>query len=49
MKILNIIPINIPVKSTDRRLINATKKANARISVQNPLIWLTEVFYDRES
>jgi len=34
--------------TTDRRLINAAKRANTYIPVQNPLVWLVEVFYDRE-
>ena len=35
--------------TTDRRLINATKRAETHIPVRNPLVWLTEVFYGRES
>ena len=35
--------------TTDRRLVNASKRASTYIPVRNPLIWITEVFYDRES
>ena len=35
--------------TTDHRLINSAKKAGICIPVQNPLIWLVEVFYDRKS
>jgi predicted nucleic acid-binding protein len=34
--------------TTDRKLINAAKRSGVHIPVQNPLIWLAEVFYDRE-
>ena len=34
--------------TTDRRLINAAKRAGTNTPVRNPLIWLAEVFYDRE-
>ena len=34
--------------TTDRKLINAAKRAGTQIPVQNPLVWLTEVYYDRE-
>jgi predicted nucleic acid-binding protein len=33
--------------TTDRRLINAAAKSDAKLKVQNPLKWLTEVFYER--
>jgi hypothetical protein len=35
--------------TTDRKLIKTTKRAGVKIPVKNPLIWLTEVLYDRES
>ena len=35
--------------TTDRRLIAASRKTDVRVPVRNPLVWLTEVFYDRES
>jgi len=35
--------------TTDQRLIKAVKKAGVYIPVKNPLVWLTEVLYDRES
>jgi len=35
--------------TTDRKLVNAAKRANTHIPVQNPLLWLAEVLYDRES
>jgi len=35
--------------TTDRRFINAAKRADSRIPVKNPLVWLAEVLYDRES
>ena len=34
--------------TTDRKLINAAARAGALIPVRNPLVWLTEVFYDWE-
>jgi len=34
--------------TTDRKLINAAKRVGTQIPVQNPLVWLTEVYYDRE-
>ena len=34
--------------TTDRRLINAARRLNVTMLVQNPLIWITEVLYDRE-
>jgi len=34
--------------TTDRKLINAAKRAGTQIPVQNPLVWLAEVYYDRE-
>jgi len=34
--------------TTDRRLINAAKRAGTHIPVRNPLVWLSEVLYDRE-
>jgi predicted nucleic acid-binding protein len=33
--------------TTDRRLTNAASRADAKLKVQNPLKWLTEVFYER--
>jgi len=35
--------------TTDIRLINAAKRVGAYIPVKNPLVWLAEVLYDRES
>ena len=35
--------------TTNRRFINAAKRANSHIPVKNPLTWLAEVLYDRES
>ena len=35
--------------TTDRKLINAAQIADIDIPVKNPLVWLTEVLYDRES
>jgi predicted nucleic acid-binding protein len=35
--------------TTGRRLIKAAQRANAGVKVQNPLAWLAEVLYDRES
>jgi len=35
--------------TTDRRLINAAKRAGTHVPVRNPLLWLAEVLYDRES
>ena len=35
--------------TTDRRFINAAKRAGTHIPVLNPLVWLAEVLYDRES
>ena len=35
--------------TTDRKLINAAQRADAGVTVKNPLKWLTEVLYDRES
>ena len=35
--------------TTDRKLISAAKRADTHIPVRNPLVWLAEVFYDRES
>lgn len=32
--------------TTDRKLINAAKKAGIQVKVENPLIWLAEVLYD---
>lgn len=32
--------------TTDRKLINAAKRADVKVKVMNPLIWLTEVLYD---
>ncbi len=34
--------------TTDRKLINAAKRAGVNIPVCNPLVWLAEVFYDRK-
>ena len=34
--------------TTDRRLINAAKRAGTHIPVRNPLVWLSEVLYDWE-
>jgi len=34
--------------TTDRRLINSAMKAKISIPVRNPLVWLTEVLYDRK-
>lgn len=33
--------------TTDRRLINAANRAHVRVNVKNPIIWLTEVLYER--
>jgi len=35
--------------TTDRRLINAATRAGTHVPVKNPLMWLAEVLYDRES
>lgn len=35
--------------TTDRKLINAAKRIGTQIPVKNPLVWLAEVLYDRES
>jgi len=35
--------------TTDRRFVNAAKRTNTSVPVRNPLVWLTEVLYDRES
>jgi predicted nucleic acid-binding protein len=35
--------------TTDRRFINAAKRSGTNIPVLNPLVWLAEVLYDRES
>ena len=35
--------------TTDYRLIKAALKAGVNITIKNPLIWLTEMLYDRES
>ena len=35
--------------TTDRKLINTAKRANVSVPVNNPLVWLAEVFYDRKS
>ena len=35
--------------TTDRKLVNAAKRAGTLIPVKNPLVWLAEVLYDRES
>jgi len=35
--------------TTDHRFINAAKRAGTHIPVRNPLVWLAEVLYDRES
>jgi predicted nucleic acid-binding protein len=35
--------------TTDRRLINAAIRADVRVLVKNPLVWLTEVLYDWQS
>ncbi|GHV41815.1 hypothetical protein FACS189490_09450 [Clostridia bacterium] len=35
--------------TTDRKLINAVKRAGVVLPVMNPLIWLTEVLYGRKS
>ena len=37
------------VLTTDRRFITAAKRTKSNIPVKNPLIWLAEVLYDRES
>jgi len=34
--------------TTDRKLINAAKRARTHVSIRNPLVWLAEVLYDRE-
>jgi len=34
--------------TTDYRLINAAKKAKVNIPVMNPLIWFSELLYDRK-
>ena len=31
--------------STDRRLLNSARRANIKIKVDNPLVWLLEVLY----
>jgi len=33
--------------TTDRKLINAAGRSDVKIKVKNPLIWLTEVLYER--
>ncbi|GHU43319.1 hypothetical protein FACS1894111_08710 [Clostridia bacterium] len=35
--------------TTDRKLINAVKRAELGLLVMNPIIWLTEVLYGRKS
>ena len=35
--------------TTDSKLIKAAQRADIDLKVKNPLTWLTEVFYDRES
>ena len=35
--------------TTDRRFINAAKRSDSHTPVKNPLVWLAEVLYDRES
>jgi predicted nucleic acid-binding protein len=37
------------ILTTDRKLINVANKVNTPIPVKNPLVWLSEVLYDRES
>ena len=37
------------VLTTDSKLINGAKRANTPIPVKNPMVWLSEVLYDRES
>ena len=35
--------------TTNRKFINSATKANTKIPVRNPLVWLAEVLYDSES
>ena len=35
--------------TTDSKLIKAAQRADIDVVVKNPLLWLTEVLYDRES
>jgi predicted nucleic acid-binding protein len=35
--------------TTDRKLVNAARRAGIEMVVMNPLIWLTEALYGRES
>jgi predicted nucleic acid-binding protein len=32
--------------TTDRKLIKAAARSDAKVTVKNPLIWITEVLYD---
>jgi predicted nucleic acid-binding protein len=34
--------------TTDRRFINVAKRTDSQVPVNNPLSWLSEVFYDRK-
>jgi hypothetical protein len=33
--------------TTDRKLVKVAKRADVKIKVENPLVWLTEVLYER--
>ena len=35
--------------TTDRKLVKAAERADTHIPIRNPLVWLAEVLYDRES